>query len=207
MRRTSSSDPEEMVLENSSADGLLALELDAEQPDGPDPAATTSRSPFASRTCPGPPALRPAGLVDDQPDRAVRPVSQYVEATGQGCMARTRLWIACSGRDQSIRPSSLRSFGALVTFDRSWGRILAVPAASAAIASATSGAPSGRAGLRARRPSRRGRSGSGRRRSCRRRRSAGSSGSRSRRSRSRRAGWPGPRARRLGRRGGSSRGG
>ena len=45
--------------------------------------------------------------------------TQVVEAIGQGCMARTRLWTAGAGSDQSMMPSSLRSLGARVTFDLS----------------------------------------------------------------------------------------
>ena len=80
-------------------------------------------------------------------------------------MARTWLWTAWAGFDQSIRPSSLRSLGALVTRVFSWGRICAVPASSAAMASAISGAPSAAGGPRGRRRSRRGRSVCGPRRS------------------------------------------
>ena len=61
-------------------------------------------------------------LVDDQAKAAqwTRRVGFHVvEASGQGCIARTRSWMAWAGRDQSIRPSSFLSLAALVTFDLS----------------------------------------------------------------------------------------
>ena len=101
--------------ELGGAGGLLPRELDDQELDGAlaggddQPVAVGLDDLAGSAAAVGDP-----GLVDDDPGGLSRRVArglQVVEATGQGCIARTWSWTACAGRDQSISPSSLRSLG------------------------------------------------------------------------------------------------